>query len=573
MKLLQSWRFTLFFTSFAAAFSTFAEPQNNIETEQDIFALSQCQWLTHPQTAQTAFTIDSISETQLPDAPGAMISDIRLVRNNIFDTSNPKEDNFLFRSVNSLNIMTREQVILEQLLFQQGDTYDKSLVIESERILREARYLYDAKIKAEKDCDNNIIITIVTRELWTLTPEISFSRSGGENQSRYGFRDTNLLGLGKRISLSWRSDADRSGYTFIYEDPNILHSRYASRFEYSDNDDGERFYLDLELPFYSLGAEKSYGFVTLKDTRETPLYYRGDVVSEFKQQTTINQVYYGIGSQQSGYTKRWLFGWQQEEIDFFNIAETRLPLAENRALNYPWFGYQLIEDNYIKLSNFDSIGRTEDLNLGWNILTRFGVSDSNLANDDSRVILEARASKAFHTEDSMLWRLYTGLHGYWNLKHNQTENLYAYLDTNVLFSNNDYRAWFANLSLRYGDNLTEDQQLTLGGDSGLRGYPLHYQVGNRSILLNIEKRYYWEYHLLQLFKVGGAVFFDVGRAWSPSKKNGYNGHLLKNAGIGLRLAPSRATAKTVIHIDLAFPFDKDDEVDSAQWVITVKNRF
>ena len=69
------------------------------------------------------------------------------------------------------------------------------------------------------------------------------------------------------------------------------------------------------------------------------------------------------------------------------------------------------------------------------------------------------------------------------------------------------------------------------------------------------------------------MFFDVGRAWFPDKNNGENGQFLKDAGIGLRLAPSRATAKTVIHIDLAFPLDKDDEIDTVQWVIKVKNRF
>lgn len=542
-------------------------------SEPDIFDLSQCQWLSDKSIGSNNFNIENIDNVQLPDAPGAIISDIRLVRHNIFDTNNPKEDNFLFRGLNSLNIMTKEHVIIQQLLFKEGDSYDKQLLRESERILRQARYLYDAKVEAEVDCNDNIVVTITTKELWTLTPEISYSRSGGENKTRLGFRDTNLLGLGKRVSLSWRSDADRTGYTFIYEDPNILGSRYRSRVEFSDNDDGERIYFDFNLPFYALASKQSYGLKALDDNRETPLYYRGDVVSEFKQENSINQFYYGQGFQSKHWTKRWLIGWQQEDIAFSAIDETTLPLAEDRSLSYPWLGYQWLEDEYITLSNFDSIGRTEDLNLGWNIFTRLGYSDESIANDDSRIVIEASASKAFHLHDSILWRLATGVHGYWNTEQQQSENLTAYFDTNLLYNERNYSAWFANLSMRYGGNLTADQQLTLGGDTGLRGYPLHYQVGDRSVLLNLEKRYYWEYHLLQLFKLGGAVFFDLGRAWFPNKNNGENGQFLKDAGIGLRLAPSRATAKTVIHVDLAFPLDKTDDIDGVQWIVKVKNRF
>ena len=73
-----------------------------------------------------------------------------------------------------------------------------------------------------------------------LLPEISFSRSGGENESRVGFRESNFLGWGKRASFSRTHDADRTGYLFVYDDPNIFSSRYRGRLEYSDNDDGKR---------------------------------------------------------------------------------------------------------------------------------------------------------------------------------------------------------------------------------------------------------------------------------------------------------------------------------------------
>ncbi len=115
-------------------------------------------------------------------------------------------------------------------------------------------------------------------------------------------------------------------------------------------------------------------------------------------------------------------------------------------------------------------------------------------------------------------------------------------------------------------------QLTLGGETGLRGFPINYQHGSKSVLVNLEKRYYWEYDLLQLFKVGAAIFFDIGRVRGHSLVNS-DPNYLKNIGMGLRLAPSRANAGLVLHLDVAAPINGPENIDGIQWLFTVKNRF
>src|SRR4029453_7544016 len=56
-------------------------------------------------------------------------------------------------------------------------------------------------------------------------------------------------------------------------------------------------------------------------------------------------------------------------------------------------------------------------------------------------------------------------------------------------------------------------QLLLGGDNGLRGYPLRYQAGDALALFTLEQRFYTDWQPLKLVNVGAAVFFDAGRAW------------------------------------------------------------
>lgn len=506
--------------------------------------------------------------------PNAKIATINLEQLNVFNTELEEENNALFRFANRAHIQTEPEVITNLLLFESGDKYDARKLAESERLLRQESYLYDARISASENCDGDIDVKVVTRDLWTLLPEVNFSRSGGENKSSFGFRESNLFGWGKRLSFSRTTDSDRSGYLFVYDDPNIFSSRYRGRLEYADNSDGKRHLIELTYPFYAIDTPYSYGILSYSEQREEPLYRSGDKFSEFDQTTDLNSIFVGHSKALSKqWTQRVSLGYVDEQNTFNAIDATTAPLAENRSLSYPYISGHWFEDHFIKVRNFDSIYRTEDLNLGWNIKALLGYSDESLSNDDTRVIYSLAMSKAHFSGNNTLWRFDTDFAGYWNKEHKQLENFKTTTQIQYYLNTSVDQSWYVKARVQYAKNLTADQQLALGGETGLRGYPMDYQHGDRSFLLSLEKRYYWEYDLLQLFKVGGAGFIDVGRAWFPGDNFDENSQVLKNIGVGLRLAPSRANAGTMIHIDLAAPVAHDDDVDSVQWLVSVKKSF
>ena len=90
-------------------------------------------------------------------------------------------------------------------------------------------------------------------------------------------------------------------------------------------------------------------------------------------------------------------------------------------------------------------------------------------------------------------------------------------------------------------------------------------------------RWFWVCAVLALVwnLIGAAAFLDVGRAWFEDRDNGPNGGVLANVGFGLRFNSSRAEKSSVIHIDLAYPLVKEDDVDidNSQFLITVKDSF
>jgi hemolysin activation/secretion protein len=115
--------------------------------------------------------------------------------------------------------------------------------------------------------------------------------------------------------------------------------------------------------------------------------------------------------------------------------------------------------------------------------------------------------------------------------------------------------------------------LQLGGDTGLRGYPLNYQSGERRALLTLEERLYTDWYPYRLFRIGGAIFTDVGRAWHGTGEVSAGERALSDVGFGLRVADARSAIGTTLHIDLAFPLNARDQVKSVQLLFKTQMSF
>ena len=132
---------------------------------------------------------------------------------------------------------------------------------------------------------------------------------------------------------------------------------------------------------------------------------------------------------------------------------------------------------------------------------------------------------------------------------------------------------FVSLSGDVLKDASQSSQLLLGGDTGLRGYPRNYQSGERRALFNVESRVYTDWYPFRLFRVGGAVFYDLGRAWNGPISNTANSGWLNDVGIGLRILSARSTFGNVVHVDFAFPLNHDPNIKSVQFLVTSRVGF
>ena len=156
----------------------------------------------------------------------------------------------------------------------------------------------------------------------------------------------------------------------------------------------------------------------------------------------------------------------------------------------------------------------------------------------------------------------------------EAENVLAGGSIRHFFSNFGRHQLVSSVQFDAARNLDPENQLLLGGDNGLRGYPMRFRDGDRRALFSIEQRFYSNVEVLKLFHLGAAAFVDVGRAWYSDVVANEADEVLRDIGVGLRLGSSRSSKGTMIHLDVAFPIDGDaSERRGVQWLVRTKDSF
>jgi len=550
--------------------SSDSELKNNDQTNTHILNTA-VDTESNPTTDQ-AVTIDSINIDVKP----------------IFDESNPKENNWLFRLANRLHIPTRKKVIRDDLLFATNEPLNQHLLNSSERTLNTRRYLNESTVNAEvRPCSNKADVTVAVRDVWTLKPKLSFSRSGGNSNSSYGFEDSNFLGTGKSVSIMHFSNEQRTGSVLDYHDPNTGAYNSELRLRYSDNDDGIEKRITLNRPFLDLSTkwtgEINHDDTTLSESN----YIAGEEVASFGHRKIVNSVNYGRRldalSKDGQYARRVVLGIGKEEDEFSQNSDaiSAFNLPNNRSDNSVWIEYQKIYDGYIKTTNVKQINRAEYFNLGNQFRARFGYAASNIGGADNGYIVQAE-----NTVGTMLGDNNMILHSIaFNGRYTDHGLVDSVLESEIswYWKNIHNGQFLTQLSGVKGYKLYQDHNVVLDGDTGLRGYPSHFQTGDRKILFTMEQHFFGEREWFSLFHAGAAIFFDAGRAWGdtydPTLAASANDQgWLKDIGVGLRFSPTRTGNKEegshgVLHVDLVKPLDRSDDISAYQWRITTEKRF
>lgn len=492
------------------------------------------------------------------EAAGARIGAITIRNEPIFNLADPRESGWLYRNANRLHVNTRAGVIRSQLLFRSGDAYSRRILDETERNLRTLRFLREPRIRPVAWHDGLVDVEVDTHDVWTIGIGPSYGRSGGEGRSSVEFSDANFLGSGKTLVLGASRSVDRRSGFYEWRDPAVWGSRWHDDLRYADNSDGRSWLVQVWHPFYSLSTRHAGG-IDLEQLGENVTRYRlGEKYDSYLHHERTADLWLGWSPGREGaHAWRLTGGWHVARDEFAPPVEagTALlgPLPADRDLEYPYLRWDWIPDQYRTTRNQDRIARTEDLQYGLALRALAGYAARSLGADRAAWIYSLGAS--YRAQLSAASQVYFAGSLDGRLEHGERVDERAGAEFSWYLRHSRRYTSYVHLAGDAGRALDLDHYFLLGGDTGLRGYPLRYQEGTGRALLRLEERLYTDWSLWRLLDIGAAAFFDAGKAFGTGPLGTPQLGWLKDVGLGLRLGNNHSSLGDVIHVDIARPLD------------------
>ncbi|MDH5670762.1 MAG: BamA/TamA family outer membrane protein [Myxococcales bacterium] len=501
---------------------------------------------------------------------------------------------------NILHMKTRPIVIERELLLGVGDRYSQALVEESMRNLRSLAVFALVRILAVRtERPDEVGLFVYTRDLWSLRTEVGFEGVGDAFQLTLQLTERNLFGLDKQASARFDIDPKAFSLGEAYYDPRLFGGRLSlwESFDVIFNRDsgraeGSQGALSLGRPLYNLAQRWGYG-VSLRYAVYVARILRGAEVQSFRLtndgpeacEEAAPECVRGVWRDRNvaasssltyrhggNYKQSVSLGLGAAAREVEPNAETMLApelredferqlLPRARRQVYPSISYNLFLPRFKNFRDLDTFGQTETLTLGPSAgmamafpLRAFGSSSDSmtvsyslgytLAAGSAMAAANANAGSRLEDGEVVDQGLSFGLRGAtprWPVGRLVLK---------------------ASHAARRRD--TSNSVASLGGDSGLRGYPSgHFQVvGGSRTVLNLEYRTLpWR---LSTVHLGGVVFFDSGSVHRRLSEF----RLHHGAGLGLRLLFPQFN-RGVFRLDLAVPFDRDQHSNAGEFFLGI----
>ena len=306
------------------------------------------------------------------------IEEIKIARKNVFDPEIKEENKKLYLWVNKFHFLTKERIIRQELLFKEGDIYDKKLLEESERNLRNLGFLGKVKIEETKKDNSRVDVLVKTQDQWSTVVSFSGEAVGKYYSLQTYFEEHNLLGWGKTLILGYTRTTERENGQLSLMDGNILGTRLLLYADIYNRSDGHLYDVTFSRPFYSLETKYSFGSRYLNEDSKVNYYQEGKDVFSYRLK---NEQFYFELSQSSGKDWKKIFSpfYQSENrlYSFYSYQDSSQYvefLPPNRNLQHLGFSLNLWHPQYEKLSYIDNFGRIEDVDFGFSIQGKWGLN-------------------------------------------------------------------------------------------------------------------------------------------------------------------------------------------------------
>lgn len=526
------------------------------------------------------------------DCPTGQISYIFIDNNSIFDLSELDPDasfRWAYSLANKLHVRTREEFIMDELLFRVGECVDPLLLEETERLLRAYRFIGDVDVFTIPQPDGTQHVNVYTQDEWTTKVDLGLKVDEGLRIEGMEVTEENFLGLGILARGFLKKDKEIQDLGLELETPRIFNSRLDGRLSLGNTRTGNFFEEAITYPFVGevgrVGARQSFLW------RETAFSYstagnpdyshllvpfldqRWDVAIGGRLGRPGDLTLLGAGISRESvefrdfpnsleYIVEKDFS-SPVPVDSAGVAEVGDQAKSHRANRVNFFlGKRNLR--FVERRGLDALRGIQDVGVGTEVFFGLGRAwkalqeGGGISADDIHTQVSAFAGGVWdgwvmNAQASVEGRFVSpgrGEGGEW-------KDVFAEGDLFLYWQpgSGRFHTFLFRLSAAGGWSVETPFQLTLGGRSALRGYREEEYPGAQRLLLTLEDRIFLSSPSPGLFDMGLAFFLDIGHMGAGEAPFGVDSDWVGTIGAGLRFSLPPGTTN-VFRVDVALPLGR-----------------
>ena len=472
---------------------------------------------------------------------------ITIDRKEIFETADSTL-RFVGSVANSLHVLTKEDLIRNELLFHEGDPYDQKLVDETERHLRSLGVIGDVSLTSDTTDAATVNVHIQTHDKLSLGANTSYKQDGGIRTFNLSLKEDNFLGNAQGLSLGYGYVSDRKnphGLEVIFTDPHVFSSWWNTRLQYKNSDELAIKTISISRPFYEENATIAGGIYAEFGRSRFRKYLNGMIVNESVSSEQGQQIW-GAFSNGAIVHKEIGFALIRRRADA--PGEPLRPFDNLDLLNLL---FSFMQREFSKRSYVENFGRVEDVPTGYIGTVMVGRNFHFTRKSGVDYFFRLGWLHAFEIGPTYHFGYSSSLYSYTDGRELTETTLRAAILQYV--KPFERHAVVARALTAIGNHWSSNSQITLGSQSGLRGYPAYRFSGSRMLLFNFEHRYFPDLEVW-IFRVGGAAFFDSGIVWNEDEPASSQ-HFHSSVGCGLRIENTKQSGSGIVRLDFAYNLD------------------
>lgn len=446
-----------------------------------------------------------------------------------------KDINVFQRLGNRYHITSRQRIIRNILLIKPNEILDPVKVSESERLLRTAGYIRDARIYIENGLDDSVDVKVFVQDKWALDATGSASTTGGHLR----LRDRNIVGSGQRfeqyIGYKLNNEYELTGRHSV---ANISNSFISSDAYYTTTINMTGAGISFNRGFYSALAKwaggasfgKTWGTYTYADQLEDGI--KRTNLSYYNLDTWIGRsINTGTGKRINRRFNNVVAAFRYAETQYQQRPSFSIDTNEintNTALYLGSIGFSL--SKFYKDQYIFRFGANEDIPEGIIVQLLYGLLYKEFKS--LRYYAGLDVSRGKHMENVGYFSANATYGSFFNDHEagNATLNLGLTYFTDLLRTKKWYYRQFVYLKYINGINKPFNERITLRPDE-LYGFNSGSLAGTSKAILNLEGVTYAPYNLIG-FRFAPLVLLGFGMLKTSDTKL-FTGHLYQSYAIGL----------------------------------------